>query len=108
MLRNIRYSGALERVVMLKGKTAVVTGSTSGIGLGVATALAAQQCNVMLNGFGDPSEIERIRKDLSEQYGIKTSYNGADMSKPAEIRALIASAEREFGGIDILVNNAGI
>jgi 3-hydroxybutyrate dehydrogenase len=93
---------------MLKGKTAIVTGSTSGIGLGIATALAAQSCNIMLNGFGDPAEIEKLRKRLSDQHGIKTAYSAADMSKPADIRALVASAEREFGAVDILVNNAGI
>src|SRR5207248_2102237 len=76
--------------------------------LGIATALAAQKCNVMLNGFGDAVEIDKIRKDLSSLHGIKTSYNGADMSKPAEIRDLIAATEKEFGGIDVLVNNAGI
>src|SRR5262245_31321830 len=93
---------------MLKGKTAIVTGSTSGIGLGIATALAAQHCNLMLNGFGDPAEIENIRKRLSEDHAIKAAYSAADMSNPSDIRGLIAGAEREFGGVDILVNNAGI
>jgi 3-hydroxybutyrate dehydrogenase len=93
---------------MFADKTAIVTGSTSGIGLGIATALAAQKCNVMLNGFGEPAAIEAIRKDLSDQHGIKTAYSAADMSKPADIRALVASAERELGPVDILVNNAGI
>jgi 3-hydroxybutyrate dehydrogenase len=93
---------------MLTGKTAIVTGSTSGIGLGIANALAAQKCNVMLNGFGDPAEIENIRKRLTDEHAIKTAYSAADMSKPADIRALVASAEREFGAVDILVNNAGI
>ena len=93
---------------MLKDKTAIVTGSTSGIGLGIATALAAQGCRVMLNGFGEPAAIEKIRKGLSEQHGIKTAYSAADMSKPADIRALVADAERELGPVDILVNNAGI
>jgi 3-hydroxybutyrate dehydrogenase len=94
--------------MMLTNKTAIVTGSTSGIGLGIATALAAQKCCVMLNGFGESAAIEKIRKELSEQYGIKTAYSGADVSKPADIRALVASAERELGPVDILVNNAGI
>jgi 3-hydroxybutyrate dehydrogenase len=93
---------------MLTNKTAIVTGSTSGIGLGIATALAAQKCNVMLNGFGEAAAIEKIRKELSEQHGIKTAYSAADMSKPADVRALVASAERELGPVDILVNNAGI
>jgi 3-hydroxybutyrate dehydrogenase len=93
---------------MLKDKTAIVTGSTSGIGLGIATALAAQKCNVMLNGFGAPAEIEKIREGLGTRYGIKTAYSVADMSKAADIRALVASTEREVGAIDILVNNAGI
>jgi 3-hydroxybutyrate dehydrogenase len=93
---------------MLKDKTAIVTGSTSGIGLGIATALAAQGCRVMLNGFGEPAAIEKIRKGLSEQHGIKAAYSAADMLKPADIRALVADAEREFGPVDILVNNAGI
>jgi 3-hydroxybutyrate dehydrogenase len=93
---------------MLKGKNAIVTGSTSGIGLGIATALAAQGCDMMLNGFGDAAEIEKIRDGLSQQHGVKAIYSAADMSKPADIRALVASAERDLGSIDILVNNAGI
>jgi 3-hydroxybutyrate dehydrogenase len=93
---------------MLTDKTAIVTGSTSGIGLGVATALAAEKCNVMLNGFGDPAAIETIRKELSDRHGIRTAYSAADMSKPADVRALVAGVEREFGRVDILVNNAGI
>src|SRR5262249_34898702 len=83
--------GAMEqRLRMLKGKIAIVTGSTSGIGLGIATALAAQGCNLMLNGFGDAAEIEKLRKGLADQHGVKASYSGADMSKPADIRALVA------------------
>src|SRR5437667_2462663 len=93
---------------MLTDKTAIVTGSTSGIGLGIASALAAQKCRVMLNGFGEPAAIETICKELSEQHGIKTAYSSADVSKPADIRALVVSAERELGPVDILVNNAGI
>ncbi len=93
---------------MLKDKAAIVTGSTSGIGLGIATALAAQKSRVMLNGFGDRAAIENIRKGLAEQHGVKTAYSSADVSRPAEIRALIESAERELGAVDILVNNAGI
>jgi 3-hydroxybutyrate dehydrogenase len=87
---------------------AVVTGSTSGIGLGIATALAADGLNLMLNGFGDPNEIEAIRGRLEDRYGVKVLYDGADMTRPAEIRALVAAAERGLGPVDVLVNNAGI
>lgn len=92
---------------MLKGKSAVVTGSTSGIGLGIAHALADQGVNIMLNGFGDPLEIEKVKKELSAK-GVKVEYSPADMSKPAEIRMMIADAEKLLGSVDILVNNAGI
>jgi 3-hydroxybutyrate dehydrogenase len=93
---------------MLKGKSAIVTGSTSGIGLGIATALAAEGCALMLNGFGDPGEIERLRAELADKYAIAAAYSPADMSKPAQIRDLVADAARRFGNVDILVNNAGI
>ncbi len=93
---------------MVKGKTAIVTGSTSGIGLGIATALAAESCDVVLNGFGDPAEIERLRAGLADEHGVRAAYIAADMAKPAEIRGLVAEAERWFGRVDILVNNAGI
>ncbi|HUG21998.1 3-hydroxybutyrate dehydrogenase [Piscinibacter sp.] len=89
---------------MLKGKTALVTGSTSGIGLGVALGLARQGANVMLNGFGD---VDGAKAQVAA-LGVKVGYHGADMSKPADIADLMASAEREFGGVDVLVNNAGI
>jgi 3-hydroxybutyrate dehydrogenase len=92
----------------LKGKTAIVTGSTSGIGLGIARALAVEGCALMLNGFGDKAAIEKLRGDLAREHGVKVAYSPADMSKPAEIRAMIAAAERELGACDILVNNAGI
>jgi 3-hydroxybutyrate dehydrogenase len=92
---------------MLKGKTALVTGSTSGIGLEVARALAAQGANIVLNGFGDADAIRGIEKEL-QRGGVKTLYHGADMSKPAEIEQMIRSAESAFGRIDVLVNNAGI
>jgi 3-hydroxybutyrate dehydrogenase len=93
---------------MIKGKAAIVTGSTSGIGLGIATALAAEGCNLMLNGFGDKAAIETLRSGLAGKHGIKVGYSPADMSKPAEIRAMVAQAEKELGACDILVNNAGI
>ena len=86
----------------------VITGSTSGIGLGIATAFAAEGWNIMLNGFGDPGEIEGVRAGLEDRYGVKALYNGADMTKPEEIRNLIAEAETAFGQVDVLVNNAGI
>ncbi|MCR5864702.1 MULTISPECIES: 3-hydroxybutyrate dehydrogenase [Aquincola] len=89
---------------MLKGKTALVTGSTSGIGLGIAMRLAAQGANIMLNGFGDHAGP----KAQVEALGVKVAYNGADMSKPDEIEALVRETEAEFGAVDILVNNAGI
>ena len=93
---------------MLKNKTALVTGSTSGIGLAVATRFASLGANVVLNGFGDAAEIEKIRAGLAAQYGVEVRYDGADMSKPAEIAAMVEKAVAEFGMVDILVNNAGI
>ena len=93
---------------MLKGKTALVTGSTSGIGLAVARALAAEGADLMLNGFGEAGEIEQLRAGLAKQYGVRARYSGADMSKPAEIAAMVRAAEQEFGAVDVLVNNAGI
>src|ERR1700761_7186560 len=80
----------------MKGKTAIVTGSTSGIGHGIATALAASGCNVLLNGFGDAAEIEKIRADLASTHGIKVGYSPADMSKPADIRAKVALAASQL------------
>ncbi|HUL65522.1 MAG TPA: 3-hydroxybutyrate dehydrogenase [Burkholderiaceae bacterium] len=92
---------------MLKGKTALVTGSTSGIGLGIARALAHQGANIVLNGFGDASTIAGIQKEL-QGLGVRTLYDGADMSKPAQIEAMVRKAEETFGRLDVLVNNAGI
>ena len=89
---------------MLKGKTALVTGSTSGIGLGIAIELAKQGANIVMNGFGDH---EGPKKEI-EALGVKVEYHGADMSKPAEIEAMMKFAAEKFGGVDILVNNAGI
>ena len=92
----------------LKGKSAVVTGSTSGIGLGIARALAKEGANVALNGFGEPAEIEQARKAIEQEFACKAIYAAADMSQPNEIAAMIASAEKTFGAVDVLVNNAGI
>ena len=89
---------------MLKGKTALVTGSTSGIGLGIAKALAAEGANIMMNGFGEKDAAIAEVKAL----GVEVDYHGADMSKPAEIEAMMLAAEKRFGAVDILVNNAGI
>ena len=93
---------------MLTGKNAIVTGSTSGIGKGIAEALAGAGANVMLNGFGDAAEIEKQRAALAAKAKVEIAFHGADMSKPAEIRDLVAAAQAKFGGVDILVNNAGI
>ena len=93
---------------MLQGKSAVITGSTSGIGLGIAQSLAEAGCNVMLNGFGEAGEIEATRADLAAKTNVKVLYSGADMSKPEAIAGMVAEAEDAFGGLDILVNNAGI
>ena len=93
---------------MLTNKVALVTGSTSGIGLGIARSLAGAGANVVLNGFGDPALIDKLLGEFKSQYNVKASYSAADMSKPAEIAAMVAQVARELGGMDILVNNAGI
>ncbi len=93
---------------MLKGKSTLITGSTSGIGRGIAEALADQGVNVMLNGFGDAAEIEALRRDLEARSGGKALYSPADMTRPDQIEAMMREAEAAFGGVDILVNNAGI
>ncbi len=92
---------------MLKGKTAIVTGSTSGIGLGIARALAAQGANIMLNGFGDAAAIEGLRTEL-EKLGVKAVYSGADMTKADQVAGLVAETAAKLGSVDILVNNAGM
>jgi len=92
----------------LKGKTALVTGSTSGIGLGIATRLAAEGANIVLNGFGDAAQIEQLRTQLAAAHGVSVVYDGADMTKPATIAAMVGNAITRFGAVDILVNNAGI
>ena len=94
--------------MQLSGKTALVTGSTSGIGHGIATRLAASGTNIVLNGFGDAATIEQIRGELARQHNVGVAYSNADISKPAQIAEMIALADKEFGGVDILVNNAGI
>ncbi len=92
----------------LKGKTALVTGSTSGIGLGIAKTLAAQGSNIVLNGFGDAAEIEALQASIAKEYDVRTAYHNADMSKSSEIEMMMRFAAEKFGGVDILVNNAGI
>lgn len=89
-------------------RNAVITGSTSGIGLSIARALAVADMNIMLNGFGDAEEIERIRARLASEHGVQVLYSGADMSKPEQIEAMLGEAEQGFGQVDVLVNNAGI
>lgn len=93
---------------MLKGKSAIVTGSTSGIGLAIARSLAGAGCHVMLNGFGDSEEIENVRGDIEREFGVRVLYSAANMMKPDEIAAMVMEAEAAFGSVDILVNNAGI
>ncbi|TIV10509.1 MAG: 3-hydroxybutyrate dehydrogenase, partial [Mesorhizobium sp.] len=93
---------------MLKGKTALITGSTSGIGQGIAEAFAAKGCNIVLNGFGDAAEIERLRARLAADHRVAVRYDNADMSKGDAITSMMDKAIAEFGAVDILVNNAGI
>jgi len=91
----------------IKGKTAIITGSTSGIGLGIARGMADAGMNIVMNGFGDANEIEENRQDL-EKRGVKAVYNGADMTKPEQIEAMVKGTEQDFGSVDVVVNNAGI
>src|SRR5712671_3985010 len=93
---------------MLKGKSVIVTGSTSGIGLGIASAFAAHGCNVMLNGFGDSTEIEKLRAAIAAENKVTVLYSSADMAKPLEISAMVDQTGRRFGTVDVLINNAGI
>jgi 3-hydroxybutyrate dehydrogenase len=93
---------------MLKGKVALVTGSTSGIGLGIARALAGQGADIVMNGFGDAGAIEKLRAGIESEFKVGAIYSGADMSKPAEIEAMVKEATAKLGRVDILVNNAGI
>jgi 3-hydroxybutyrate dehydrogenase len=92
----------------LQGKVALVTGSTSGIGLGIARALAGQGAAIMLNGFGDATHIENLRSGLAAECGVRVGYSAADISKPEQIAAMILETQQKFGSLDILVNNAGI
>ena len=94
--------------MQLNGKTALVTGSTSGIGLGIATRLAASGVNIVLNGFGEPGAIEETRSDLARQHNVGVIYSKANIAEPEEIAEAMALADSEFGGVDILINNAGI
>jgi 3-hydroxybutyrate dehydrogenase len=93
---------------MLSNKTALITGSTSGIGEGIARAFAQAGANIILNGFGDAAQIEALRAEIASAHGVRVRYDGADMSKPVQIEAMMAAAIGEFGAIDVLVNNAGI
>ena len=94
--------------MVLTGKSALVTGSTSGIGLGIARALAEQGAHVMLNGFGDSAAIEQLRTGLATDHGVRVLHDGADVSRAGSVAAMVARAEAEFGRLDVLVNNAGI
>jgi 3-hydroxybutyrate dehydrogenase len=93
---------------MLNGKTALVTGSTSGIGLGIARTLAASGANLVLNGFGDTDEIEAIIEEIRETHGVGVTYSDADMAEPEDIQAMVEEGQRAHGSLDVLVNNAGI
>lgn len=93
---------------MLAKKTAIITGSTSGIGLAVARKLAAQGANITLNGFGDADEIEAMRKSIEKDFGVKSIYLPSDLSKPDAVTAMVADTAAKLGSVDILVNNAGI
>ena len=92
----------------LRGRSAVVTGSTSGIGLAIARALAAEGANVMLNGFGETAAVANLRAELEHAYGVRAIHSPADMTRPDEIIAMVTDAEAAFGAVDILVNNAGV
>ncbi|MFK7841253.1 MAG: SDR family NAD(P)-dependent oxidoreductase, partial [Sphingorhabdus sp.] len=94
--------------MFLEGKTALITGSTSGIGGGYAKALAAEGAAVMINGFGDAGEIEALRQELEALSGTKAAYSSADMAKPEEIRQMCSDCAEQLGSVDILINNAGI
>jgi 3-hydroxybutyrate dehydrogenase len=106
--RPVKEAATPRREHELVGRAAIVTGSTSGIGIGIAQAFAATGMHVMLNGFGDKAEIQKIRADMEEAHGIKTAYSAADMSKPDDIVRMVEDARKALGKVDVLVNNAGI
>ncbi|WP_247372241.1 MULTISPECIES: SDR family NAD(P)-dependent oxidoreductase [unclassified Bradyrhizobium] len=105
---RINIDQASNGIPMLTDKVAIVTGSTSGIGLGIARELARLGANLVLNGFGDANEIEAIRNSIEGDHGVRAVYDGADVSKADAVRGLIAATIEKFGHLDILVNNAGI
>jgi len=105
---RMNFDQASKGIPMLKDKVAIITGSTSGIGLGIARELAKLGANLVLNGLGDPGEIEAIRSGIERDHGVRAVYDGADMSKADAVRGLIATTVKKFGRLDILVNNAGI
>jgi 3-hydroxybutyrate dehydrogenase len=107
-MNSVTQTSSLETTGPLAGKVALVTGSTSGIGLAVLEKLASEGADVVMNGFGDSTSIEAIRSELEGRYSVRVRYDGADMSKPEEIEAMVEAARRAFGSVDILVNNAGI
>ncbi|MDQ7248346.1 3-hydroxybutyrate dehydrogenase [Dongia sedimenti] len=107
-MNSVTQTSPLKTTRSLAGKVALVTGSTSGIGLAVLEKLAAEGADVVMNGFGDPGSIEAIRSGLEQRYSVRVRYDGADMSKPEEIEAMVEAARRALGALDILVNNAGI
>src|SRR5580692_6474710 len=106
--RQVARTLAVRRTPMLKDRVALVTGSTSGIGLAIARAFAKEGANVVINGFGDAAAIEQERAGIESEFGVKALYSGADMTKGAEIAAMVADAQKALGSVDILVNNAGI
>jgi 3-hydroxybutyrate dehydrogenase len=105
---RVNFDQASKGIPMLKDKVAILTGSTSGIGLGIARELAKLGADLVLNGFGDASELEQIRSDIERDHGVRVVYDGADMSNAEAVRGLIAATIEKFGRLDILVNNAGI
>jgi 3-hydroxybutyrate dehydrogenase len=107
-MNSITETSSLKSTGSLSGKVALVTGSTSGIGLAVLEKLAAEGADVVMNGFGDPAAIETIRAGMEQRYSVRVLYDGADMSKPEQIEAMVEAARAAFGSLDILVNNAGI